>query len=473
VAAILTIQEISKRKMVEMKIKIKSLTALLLVGVTTFSLSINAEEKKSKILFKNISIFDGTSEKLITGKDVLVEDNLIKKIAPTIKAEGAEVIDGSGRTLMPGLIDSHVHFTAFTPFAGEARATVDPFLAGAVSAVRAEEMLMRGITSARDLGGPSYHLKKLIKEGVINGPRITGAGTVISQTSGHGDFRDYNAKHPVLSGQGPQHWYERYISLIADGEDEVRRAARETLRNQANFLKLYTSGGVTSEFDPLHMVQYSPAELRTAVEVANQWKTYVATHTFNDEGVKMSIDAGVKSIEHVPLISKKTAKLLKKKGIYVGITAGSVLNRSLEELKAAMSAASFKKMLYATESYKKALAYLAETDAKVAIGTDLVAPWAVTINAEKAYQLMEPKALKKYFSNIQILRGVTSTGGELMQLAGPNQPYNDGPLGVIKEGAYADIILVKGDPLKDIMVITDDNNFGIIMKDGKIYKNTL
>jgi imidazolonepropionase-like amidohydrolase len=403
----------------------------------------------------------------------LVEGNLIKKIAPEIKADGAEVIDGSGRTLMPGLIDSHVHFTAFTPFAGEARATVDPFLAGAISGVRAEEMLMRGITSARDLGGPSYHLRKLIKEGILKGPRITGAGTVISQTSGHGDFRDYNTKHPVLSGQGPQHWYERYVSLIADGEDEVRRAARETLRNQANFLKLYTSGGITSEFDPLHMVQYSPAEIRTAVEVAEQWKTYVATHTFNDEGVKMSIDAGVKNIEHVPLISKKTAKLLTKKGIYVGITAGSVLNRSLEELKAAMSADSFAKMLYATESYKKALAYLAEADAKITIGTDLVSPWQVTVNAERAYQLLEPKALKPYFSNIQILRGVTSTGGELMLLAGPNQAYQDGPLGVIKEGAYADILLVKGNPLKDIMVITDDNNFGIIMKDGKIYKNTL
>jgi imidazolonepropionase-like amidohydrolase len=340
----------------------------------------------------------------------------------------------------------------FTPFAGEARATVTPFLAGAIGGVRAEQMLMRGVTSARDLGGPSHYLKKLIKEGIIKGPRITGAGTVISQTSGHGDFRDYNTKHPVLSGQGPQHWYERYVSLIADGEDEVRRAARETLRNQANFLKLYTSGGVTSEFDPLHMVQYSPAELRAAVEVANQWKTYVATHTFNDEGVKMSIDAGVKNVMHVPLISKETAILLKDKGIYVGLTAGSVLNRSLEELKAA---------------------YLAETDAKITIGTDLVSPWQVTVSAEDTYQLMEPKALKPYFSNIQILRGVTSTGGELMQLSGPNHPYHDGPLGVIKEGAYADILLVKGNPLKDIMVITDDKNFGIIMKDGKIYKNTL
>ena len=461
-----------------MKMKLKALSALLLVSVTTLSLSINAAEKAavektSQILFKNVSIFDGTSEKLITGKDVLVEGNLIKKIAPAIKADGAEVIDGSGRTLMPGLIDSHVHLTVFTPFAGEARATVDPFMAGAISGVRAEEMLMRGITSARDLGGPSYHLKKLIKEGVLIGPRLTGAGTVISQTSGHGDFRDYNTKHPVLSGQGPQHWYERYVSLIADGEDDVRRAARETLRNQANFLKLYTSGGITSEFDPLHMVQYSPAEVRTAVEVAEQWQTYVVTHTFNDEGVKMSVEAGVKNVAHVPLISEATAKYLKKKDIFVDITAGSVLNRSLEELKAVMSADSFKKMVYATEKYKKALGYLAKHDAKIVIGTDLVAPWQVTVSGEEAYQLMEPKALKPYFSNIQILRGVTSTGGELMLLAGPNQPYHDGPLGVIKEGAYADILLVDGDPLKDIMVITDDNNFGIIMKDGKVYKNTL
>jgi imidazolonepropionase-like amidohydrolase len=453
--------------------KLKSLTALLLIGVTTFSLSINAEEKKSQILFKNISIFDGSSEKLITGKDVLVEGNLIKKIAPAINADGAEVIDGGGRTLMPGLIDSHVHFSVFTPFAGEARATVTPFMAGAVGGIRAQEMLMRGITSARDLGGPSYYLRKLIKEGIINGPRITGSGPVISQTSGHGDFRDYNTKHPVLSGQGPQHWYERYVSMIADGEDDVRRAAREVLRNQANFLKLYTSGGITSEFDPLHMVQYSPDEVRTAVEVAEQWQTYVVTHTFNDAGVKLSIDAGVKNVAHVPLISEKTAKLLKKKGIFVDITAGSVLNRSLEELKVAMSADSYKKMVYATEKYKKALSYLAKHDAKIVIGSDLVSPWQVTVSAEKAYQLLEPKALKPYFSNIQILRGVTSTSGEIMLLAGPNQPYQDGPLGVIKEGAYADILLVKGNPLKDIMVITDDNNFGIIMQDGKIYKNTL
>ncbi len=457
-----------------MKLKLKPLAALLLVGITTLSLSINAaEEKKPQILFKNVSIFDGTSEKLITGKDVLIEGNLIKKIAAEIKAEGAEVIDGGGRTIMPGLVDSHVHFSAFTPFAGEARATVDPFMAGAVGAVRAPAMLMRGVTSARDLGGPSYHLKKLIAEGVIAGPRITGAGTMITQTSGHGDFRDYNAKHPVISGEGPQHWYERYFSIISDGEDDVRRASRETLRNQANFLKLFTSGGITSEFDPLHMVQYSPAEIRTAVEVADQWGTYVATHTFNDAGVKMSVEAGVKNVEHVPLITDKTAKLLKKKGTYVGITAGSVLNRSLEDLKKIMNEKSYKKMLFATNSYKKALGYLADHDAKIVIGTDLVSSWQVTVEAEEEYQLLEPKALKPYFSNIQILRGVTSAGGELMQLAGKNQPYNDGPLGVIKEGAYADLLLVKGNPLKDVMVITDDKNFGIIMKDGKIYKNTL
>ena len=432
------------------------------------------ESGAGQILFKNVNVFDGRSEQLAWGRDVLVEGNLIKAIGKGLKMNGAgQLIDGGGRTLMPGLIDSHVHFTVYMPASKAARSDVNPFKAAAVATARAERMLLRGFTTVRDTGGQSAFLRQTTEAGITKGPRIYGTGAMLTQTSGHGDFRALNDRHPNLTG-GPVHWYERYLSIIADGPDEVRRGAREVLREGGLFLKIFTSGGVSSEFDPLHMEQYTPEEVRAAVRVAEQWKTYVTAHAFTDQAVRMAVDNGVKMVEHVPFISEETVKYLKKKDIFVEVNLSTVLGRSLEELRQMLAPASFEKVKFAIDNMIEALKHLAKHDAKMIYGSDLVSPWETTLAVEERLQLGEFEILSRYFAPIQVLRAATSHGGQLAALTGPNNPWQEGPLGVVEEGAYADLLLVDGNPLEDISVLSDAHrNFRVIMQDGEIRKNSL
>lgn len=432
------------------------------------------EAGATQILFQNVNVFDGRSEQLALAQEVLIEGNLIKAIGKGLEADGAgQVIDGGGRTLMPGLIDSHVHFSVYMPASKAARSDVNPFKAAAVATARAERMLLRGFTTVRDTGGQSAFLRQTTEAGITKGPRIYGTGAMLSQTSGHGDFRALNDRHPNMNG-GPVHWYERYISIIADGPDEVRRGAREVLREGGLFLKIFTSGGVSSEFDPLHMEQYTPDEVRAAVQVADQWKTYVTTHAFTDHAVRMAVDNGVKMVEHVPFISEDTVQYLKRKDIFVEVNVSTVLGRSLDELRQMLTPASFEKVQFAIDNMIEALKFLAKHDAKMIYGSDLVAPWETSLAVEERLQLGEFEILSRYFRPIQVLRAATGHGGDLAALTGPNNPWQEGPLGVVEEGAYADLLLVDGNPLQDLSVMSDgDNNFRIIMKDGVIYKNSL
>lgn len=452
--------------------KIKALAvALLTFGAT----DVIAQDDPAQTLITNVHIFDGMNDGRIENASVLVEGNLIQRVsADTIEADGATVIDGGGRTLMPGLIDSHVHLSLYTPFAAS-RQTIDPFMAAILAAERYEAMLMRGFTTVRDLGGYTSYLNKGQNQGFLNGPRLYGAGRFISQTSGHGDMRAWNDPHPNIEGNGVTNYWEKYHTTIADGPDEVLRAGRISLRNGAHFLKIFTSGGVTSEFDPLHMTQYTPEEVQAAVKAADQWQTYITAHAFTDEAVRLAVDNGAKGVEHVPLITDDTARMLAEKGIFVELNVATILGRSLEELKAVMSPASFEKVKISIEGQLIALKAIAKyPETKVVYGSDLVSPWGqATLQAEQALQLAEFPFYAEYFGNYRALRAATGTGGELAALTGPNNPWQDGPLGVIKEGAYADILLVDGDPLQDIEVMTDDKNFDLIMKDGRIYKNTL
>ena len=428
----------------------------------------------TQVLFKNVDVFDGRSEQLALAQEVLIEGNLIKAVGQGLAAGAdAQLIDGGGRTLMPGLIDSHVHFTVYTPISKTARTDVNPFKAAAVATARAERMLLRGFTTVRDTGGQSAFLRQTTEAGITKGPRIYGTGAMLTQTSGHGDFRTLNDRHPNMYG-GPVHWYERYISIIADGPEEVRRGAREVLRDGGLFLKIFTSGGVSSEFDPLHMEQYTPEEVRAAVAVAEQWKTYVTTHAFTDEAVRMAVENGVKMVEHVPFIAEDTVQYLKRRDIFVEVNVSTVLGRSLEELRGMLSPASFEKVQFAIDNMIEALKFLAKHDAKMIYGSDLVAPWETSLAVEERLQLGEFEILSRYFRPIQVLRAATAHGGELAALTGPNNPWSEGPLGVVAPGAYADLLLVEGNPLQDISVMSDaDRNFRLIMKDGVIHKNSL
>lgn len=249
---------------------------------------------------------------------------------------------------------------------------------------------------------------------------------------------------------------------------------KSRLQNCFPFVLPQSPGGVSSEFDPLHMQQYSPAEIRAAVAVADQWKTYVTTHSFTDDAVRMAVEDGVRCIEHVPFISDEVAELLEKEGIFVEVNLSTVLGRPLSELQQILSPSSFAKLKIAIDGMTKAMVHIGRhKDIKLVYGSDLVAPWDKTMSTEARLQLGEFAILEKYVGALRELRAATSLGGELAALTGPNNPWQEGPLGVVEEGAYADLLIVDSNPLEDISVMGNAGNFRVIMKDGIIYRNTL
>jgi len=457
----------------------KSLLAVGLTATLAFAASLNwpfsaiaqDEKPKPQILFTNVNVFDGKSDTLAEGMSVLVEGNLIKKIVKgKIKADGAKLIDGGGRTLMPGLIDQHVHLSTFLPLAF-ARGSLHPYAHGALATLRAKEVLLNGYTTVRDAGGAANYLRKLIDAGLTPGPRIYPTEHWITSTSGHGDFRSLNDPHPSLNGV--RNFYSEYVSIIADGPDEVTRAVREAFRRGATQIKLFTSGGVTSEFDPLHSGP-NAEEIRAAVKVAEAWDTYVLTHAFTEKAIRLAIDNGVKSIEHAPFLTDEIAKVMIQKGIYLSTSVAPVFEIDVETARKQYTAASFVKWKRVRDAAEKALKVMADNeDLKVVLGSDLLGPWNNLVETDDKMNL-DFKYFGEAFGAYRTLKMATSLAGEMNLMTGKMNPYTDGGLGVVQEGAYADLLLVDGNPLENIKLMIDpDKNFKIIMKDGKIYKNTL
>ena len=435
------------------------------------SLPTSAEgDAANQLLFTNVMIFDGVNETRMAG-NVLVEGNLIKKVsAEAINAPEATVISGGGRTLMPGLIDMHTHLSAFLPLA-YAKSSLHPYAHGALATLRAEEFLMNGYTTVRDAGGPANYLRKIIDAGLTPGPRIYPTEQWITTTSGHGDFRGLNDAHPSLNGNAG--FYSEYVSIIADGPDETTRAVRSAFRSGATQIKLFTSGGVTSEFDPLHSGP-NAEEIRAAVAVAEAWDTYVLTHAFTEEAIRLSIDNGVKSIEHAPFLTDDIAKVMIEKDIYLATSVAPVFMIDVEVARKQYTAASFKKWKRVRDAAENAMKVMAANpELKVVLGSDLLAPIEKMKATDDAMNL-DFKHFGEAFGAYRTLKMATSLAGEMTLMTGKMNPYTAGPLGVVQVGAYADLLLVNGNPLKNILLMIDpDKNFKIIMKDGKIYKNTL
>ena len=278
------------------------------------------DKAPTQVLVTNVRVFDGTSDKLTAATNVLVENNLIKEISATAKAgKDATVIDGGGRILMPGLIDAHGHLaTPQNPLTLAENSTWD--YTGALMGKEAERMLMRGITTMRDAGGPVFGLKRAIDQEWIEGPRIFPSGAIIGQTSGHGDFRTEGAKSYYFNGDRSRAADLGY-TILADGVPEVQKAVRENFRMQASQIKIMAGGGVASITDPLDAVQYTFEEMKAAGDEAKRWGTYVMVHALVDEAVVQSLDAGVKSIDHGAEISEKTLKRMAKEGAWLVPTA--------------------------------------------------------------------------------------------------------------------------------------------------------
>lgn len=444
----------------------KKLSCLLLgviLGLVLTSPVIAADVKAApKTLFTNVNVFDGKSEKLMANANVLVEGNLIKQVSTKkLAADGATVIDGGGRTLMPGIIDSHVHlFTGCCTVADVLGAP--PAYVTVKATLQAEIMLMNGVTSVRDLAGPTFGLKRAIDEGRVPGPRIYPSGAMISQTSGHLDFRGFNDQNPAFGGPVPS-FMQQGFGVIADGPEAVLVAAREQLRYGASQIKLAVGGGVSSPTDPIDVTEYTREEITAAVMAAENWGTYVTVHGYTVRAVNLAIDAGVKVIEHGQLLDEKTIKRMANEGIWLSFQPFT------ECEEPGLSPAQNVKQAEVCKGTAKVYEMIKKTPRlKVTHGTDIF----LDPGDGNMGQVKQMERLLKWFTPYEILKMSTGNGGELLKLSGPRNPY-PGDLGVVKEGAYADLLLVEGNPLHDLKAVTNRDNLKIIMKDGKIYKNTL
>lgn len=257
------------------------------------------QQAKAQTLFRNVNVFDGKNEKLTMGQDVLVEGKLIKQIGKGLKAsDGATIIDGGGRTLMPGLIDGHAHVMINGDY-GALERDMDVIDIGVRATIVMERFLMDGFTAVRDMGGPAFALQRNIDSGVIIGSRLYPSGAFISQTSGHGDFRDRADAGFSAALPGDVSNFQRYgFGTVADGVSEVLKATRLNLRNGATQIKIMAGGGGSSRFDPIDTTQYSVEETKAIVEAAKDWGTYVGAHVFTDRAVNRLLDAGVKTFDH-------------------------------------------------------------------------------------------------------------------------------------------------------------------------------
>lgn len=413
------------------------------------------------IVINNVRIFDGTSDELLSG-NVLVVDRKIKQISssPITAPLGSAVINGGGRVLMPGLTDAHWHMT-IAPNTLDNLEQADTGLMYANTVAEAQRTLMRGFTTVRDIAGPSFGIKSAIDSGVIPGPRVYPSGALISQTTGHGDFAPPYARPYTIGGQ-PSHFEDIGAFAVANGVPEVLAAVRAELKKGASQIKVAGGGGVISDFDPVDSIQYTQEEMRAAVQAANDWGTYVAVHVYTPQGIRQALNVGVKSIEHGHLADEATVRLIAQKGAWLSI-------QPFEPSDNELSAEQAEKTKSMIGAWQKVLSWAKQYNVKVAFGTDLL------FQPEGTYkQNIMLTRLAQIYSNVQVLRIATSGNCELFALSGERNPYKEAKLGVIQEGAWADMLLVNGDPTKDINVLKDyERNFVVIIKDGKVYKNTL
>jgi imidazolonepropionase-like amidohydrolase len=445
------------------------LFVVLFCGIFAFSL--HAQESPAArpvpvTLFQNVRVLSRTGE-LSAPSNVLVRGNVIERIStspiPTDRSANTKIIECNGRTLMPGLIDAHTHIM-MASIPQIVALTADIGYMNIAASAEAQRTLMRGFTTVRDMGGPAFGLKRAIDEGMTAGPRIYVSGAFISQTGGHGDFRmPYEV--PKVIGGPLSHMEQVGAGAIADSPDEVRLRSREQLMLGASQLKLMAGGGVSSPYDPLDVAQYTEPEFRAAVEAAENWGTYVTVHAYTPKAIQTAIAGGVKCIEHGQLADEASAKMMAEKGIWWS------LQPFLDDEDATPFPAG-------SENRKKQLEMYAGTDnaykmakkykVKTAWGTDTL--FDAKVASREGAQLVK---MVRWYTPSEVLKMATVDNAELLALSGPRNPY-PGKLGVVEEGALADLLLVDGDPVVNIKLIEDPaKNFLVIMKDGKIYKNTV
>ncbi len=415
-----------------------------------------SKEKPSSVskILVNGHIFDGMNETLIEGKSIKIESGVITAVEEDIPQTGnEEVIDCSGLTLMPGLIDAHIH--ANTPtYSFYTNDRMPPSLLANHAADILEGMLQRGYTSVRDAGGGDRGLYEAIEAGVIKGPRFFFAGKAISQTGGHGDMRPGDVVEPCNCGH-----YAGSISRVADGVDEVRKAVREELRQGAHQIKIFVSGGISSPTDPIWMPQFTEEEIRAAVYEASTHRTYVMAHCHTDDGARRCAEYGVRTLEHGTEISYETAQILAEKGVFVVPTLSTMWVITTEGEQLGLPPSSLEKIKGVYERTLESIENCQKAGVKLGFGSDLLG------SEYHSLQNDEFTHRGKVGRPIDVLRSATSINAEILQMTGK--------LGCITVDAYADIIAVKGNPLDDLSLFTNaENNIPLIIKAGKTARNT-
>jgi len=411
----------------------------------------------STLLFRNARIFDGKSDKCPDGMSVLVEGNLIREVSDRpVKSKNARVIDVGGRTLMPGLIDAHMHAYASDVNMFKVEAAGTPYRTA--HAVRMLGYTLDcGFTTVRDIGGGDYSLAKAIADGLIRAPRFLYAGKVLSMTGGHGDMRkqDELPDYKAMCSCGVFNSFAK----IADGVDECTRATREELRQGAHCIKIMGSGGVASPTDPIWMNQYREDEIRAIVNETKERRTYTAAHCHPASAVRRCVEFGVRSIEHGTLIDDETARYVADKGAFVVPTM--VIIFALVELgrKLGFPPQSQEKAQFAYQQALSGMESMRRAGVKIGFGTDLLGELYVQ-------QCREFTIRREVFTPVEILRQATSMNAALLQ--------QEGKLGCIKEGAHADLLVVDGDPLEDIeLLAAQGRHLRVIMRAGELVKNDL
>ena len=415
------------------------------------------------LLLTNLRLFDGSGKAVQHGLHVLVHNARIADVLPSATpVNDAQILDCQGKLLMPGLIDVHWH----TMLAGVSQLTAMSADLGylyLVAAQEAQRALLRGFTSVRDAGGPSFALKRAIDEGLVQGPRIFPSGAMISQTSGHGDFR-LRSDIPAAN-QDPLSLVERTgVAMIADGEAQVLRRVREQLMLGASQIKMLAGGGVASLYDPLDSTQFTDKELRAGVEAASDWNTYVMTHVYTPKGIQRAIRAGVKCIEHGQLADEASVRMMRDEGVWWSLQP-FLQDEDSNVYPDPARQASQKQVAQGTVN---AYALAQKYGIRTGWGTDILFNPKQTPTQGK--QLAK---LTRFYDPLTVLAQATGVNGHLLALSGERNPY-PGTLGRITPGAWADVLLVDGDPSQNLdFLATPETHLRLVMKGGTIHKNTL
>ena len=436
-----------------------------------------AEEEVPAILFTNVNVFDGFGPDLIEGANVLVEGNVITQVSTDpIDAEGAFVVDASGKTMTPGLIDMHQHVMLNPPEGTAAYQTRWDEASGGAMAIHHmnQNILMKGITTVRDIAGDPLDIAKAIDMGLLPGPRVYSSGGAISQTGGHGDWAGRNVP-PHIIENGMDVTQSSQNSWTVDGVDDVTRAARLNLRRGAAFLKVMGGGGVASEFDPLDILGLAEDEVARAVEIATDNGTYVAVHAYHDESYDRHLRLGTRSFEHGFLISedmvkRMVAKYEESEDIVWSFQCFMSVKSfgTYESMPAFFTHEQKLKGVRVGEGVRNVAKWMNEHGMFMVGGSDMFSPGLVEKIKEDITCNVDAG-----FSPAQALKHWTGNAGIVLTWSGTKNPYPTYKLGQIAPDSYADILIWDGNPLEDIKLILDESKLQLVMKDGRAYKNTI